>query len=76
MNGKKLSEFQFHFPGLLATSPILKQETKKSLIIGDNPIYLISDSFSFSDNVSRVCLSLHISLTAVESKKGMMMVVF
>ena len=32
MNGKKLSQFQFHFPGLLGTSPLLKQEMKKSLI--------------------------------------------
>ena len=29
MNGKKLSKFQFHFPGLLGTSQMSKQETKK-----------------------------------------------
>ena len=29
MNGKKLSRCQFHFPGLLGTSPMSKQETKK-----------------------------------------------
>ena len=34
MNGKNLSKFQFHFPGLLGTFPMLKQETKKCLIIG------------------------------------------
>ena len=38
MNGKKLSQFQFHFPGLLETSPMSKQETEK-ISIGDNPIY-------------------------------------
>ena len=27
MNAKKLSRFQFHFPGLLGTSPMSKQET-------------------------------------------------
>ena len=27
MNGKKLSKFQFHFPWLLGTSPMSKQET-------------------------------------------------
>ena len=27
MNAKKLSWFQFHFPGLLETLPMLKQET-------------------------------------------------
>ena len=29
INGKKLSRFQFHFPGLLGTSPMSKQDTKK-----------------------------------------------
>ena len=32
MNGKKLRQFQFYFPGLLGTSLMLEQETKKSLI--------------------------------------------
>jgi hypothetical protein len=32
MNGKTLSQFQFLFPGLLETSLMLKQETKKSII--------------------------------------------
>jgi hypothetical protein len=31
INGKKLSQFQFHFPGHLGTSPMSKQETKKIL---------------------------------------------
>ena len=36
MNNKKMSQCQFHFPGLLGTSPMLKQET---IGFGDNPIY-------------------------------------
>ena len=67
MNGKNLSKFQFHFPGLLGTFPMLKQETKKCLIIGhfetlDNfrqflvgleseIAYFFSRPFSFWDNV-------------------------
>ena len=44
MNGKKLSKFQFHFPGLLGTSPMSKQEFFFSSIINkgvtrDNSIY-------------------------------------
>jgi hypothetical protein len=35
MKGKKLSRFQFHFPELLATSPMSKQETKMNSIIGN-----------------------------------------
>ena len=40
-NGKKMSRFQFHFTGLLGTSSMSKQETKKNILldIGDNPIY-------------------------------------
>ena len=34
MNSKKLSRFQFYFPGLLETSPMSKQETEKNSIIG------------------------------------------
>ena len=30
MNGKNLSKFQFHFPGLLGTSSLSKQEIEKS----------------------------------------------
>ena len=37
MNGKKLSKFQFHFPGLLGTSLMSKQETKKIL----GPVHLL-----------------------------------
>jgi hypothetical protein len=32
MKGKKLSQFQFYFPGLLATSPMSKQEMNKKSI--------------------------------------------
>ena len=34
MKEKKLSQSQFHFPGLLGTSLMSKQETKKKFIIG------------------------------------------
>ena len=46
MNYKKLSKFQFHFPGLLGTSPMLKQGTKKSLIIGHWRWFHLSDIWS------------------------------
>jgi hypothetical protein len=42
MNGKKLSKFQFHFPGLLGTSPMLKQEKNFFYIIG---IWILSHLF-------------------------------
>ena len=42
MNCKELSQFQFHFPELLGTSPMSKQEKffyNWTLHIRDNPIY-------------------------------------
>ena len=42
MNGKKLSKFQFHFPGLQVPCLMLKNEKKSVQVeIGDNPIYPI-----------------------------------
>ena len=46
---KWMSKFQFHFPGLIGTSLMLKQETNKkndnwSLVIRYNPIYLFEEA--------------------------------
>ena len=63
MNGKKLSQFQFYFEGLLGTSTKLKQETKKKFLVLESGKFLealgskigtgsvFCHSFSFWDNV-------------------------
>ena len=46
MKGKKLSQCQFHFPGLLGTSLMSKQETKFFFIVGHQSYSHLSDLVS------------------------------